>query len=167
MTTQPQDSSVQPSAFGCITLPFLLIALVPLAWGARGSWQDGQLLRDGVVVPGRVIELRHVPSNPSIKNGRGSAPSPVVTFTTSTGTERTAVGSVNRYPAPWTVGETVDVVYDPVDPERADLYSELEGWRFWFVVWCVVAALPAAIASAPVVLLMKQRARRRGGATTS
>lgn len=159
MTTHRGDSPVHSSAFGCITMPFLLIALVPLLWGARSSWQDGRLLRDGVVVSGRVVELRHVPSNPSIKNGRGSASSPVVTFTPRTGGERTAVGSVNRYPAPWTVGETVDVVYDPVDPERVDLYSELSGWRFWFVVWCVVAAVPAVIACLPIVALVRQRRR--------
>lgn len=165
--TPDRESPVHPSAFGCITIPCLLIALVPLAWGARASWQDGRLLRDGLVVDGRVVELRHVPSNPSVRTGRGSAPSPVVSFMTRTGAARTAVGSVNRYPAPWTVGETVDVVYDPVDPARADLHSELAGWRLWFVVWCVVAALPAAIAFAPVVLVIRQRARRRSGATPS
>jgi hypothetical protein len=157
MTTNGQDAPVRASAFGCITIPFLLIALVPLLWGARGSWQDGTLLRDGEVVQGRVIELRHVPSNPAFKNGRGSANSAVATFTTLTGEQRTAVSSVNRYPAPWTVGQAVEVVYDPSHPERADLHTELSGWRTWFVVWCVVAAVPAAIACLPIVFLVRQR----------
>jgi hypothetical protein len=67
------------------------------------------------------------------------------------------VGHVNRYPAPWKVGEVVDVVYDRADPARADLRSELEGWRFKFAVWCLVALLPLGIAAAPVVLALKPR----------
>ena len=54
---------VQPSAFGCITIPFLLIALIPLGYGARAQWSNRTLLRDGEVVEGRVIELDYVPGN--------------------------------------------------------------------------------------------------------
>src|SRR5262245_22210784 len=140
---------VKASAFGCITVPFLLIAMIPLAWGARSQWSNGRLARDGEVVQGRVVELRYVPSNPSTSSGRRSAQSPVVSFTTRAGEARTAVGSVNRGPAPWTVGETVEVVYDRANPERADLVSEVSGWRIWFGIWCAVAALPAALALAP------------------
>jgi hypothetical protein len=159
-----RPAAVSPSAYGCITIPFLLIALVPLAWGARANWKNGQLARDGVTVPGRVIELRHVPNNPSMSSGGTSGSksgaggdSPVVTFTTREGEERTAIGSVNRRPAPWTVGQTVDIVYDATNPSRADLRSEVDGWPLWFVIWCVVAAVPAAIASLPIVLRIRQR----------
>ena len=81
----------------------------------------------------------------------------MVRYTTRTGEARTAVGSVNRYPPPWAVGETVEVVYDPSNPERADVRSEVVGWRLWFAIWCAVAAVPAAIAFMPVVLLVRQR----------
>ena len=160
-TNTQEETPVRANAFGCITLPFLLIACIPLAWGARASWMDGQLARDGDVVPGRVTELRYVPDNPSMRSGRGSAVSPVVTFATRMGEQRTVVGSVNRYPAPWRAGETVDVVYDAANPARADLLSEVTGWRLWFGIWCAVAALPAAIASLPVVLLIRQRRAQR------
>jgi hypothetical protein len=156
---------VRANAFGCITVPFLLIALVPLSWGARARWNDGYLARHGDVVPGRVMELRYEPSNPSVgrsARGRGvNGKSPVVAFTTRAGDARTAVGSVNRGPAPWTVGDTVDVVYDPANPGRADLRTEVERWWLWFGIWCAVAAVPAAIALAPVVLLVRQRRERR------
>ena len=156
MTLSNADTPVRASAFGCITIPFLLIACIPLAWGARANWSNGQLARDGEVVPGRVIELRYEPDSPSIRSGRGSAISPVVTFTTRTGEPRTVVGSTNRYPAPWRVGETVDVVYEAANPARADLLSEVTNWRLWFGIWCAVAAIPAAIASLPIVLLIRQ-----------
>jgi uncharacterized protein DUF3592 len=151
-------SGVRPHAIGCITVPFLLIALVPLLWGARSQWTKGALLRGGENVPGTVVELRFVPGNPSVRLGKGSGSTPVFRFTPRGGSERTVVGGVNRFPAPWRVGQTVDVVYDPVDPAHADLRSELEGWLFWFAVWCAVAVLPLAIAAAPVVLAVRSTA---------
>jgi hypothetical protein len=152
---------VRSSSFGCITVPFLLIALVPLLWGARASWQDGQLLRNGEVAEGRVLELRHVPSNPTVGMERTSTSSPVVSYTTQRGEPRTVIGSVNRGPAPWKVGDVVDVTYDPSNPDRADLNSELDHWLWWLVIWCVVAAVPAAFALLPVLLLVRQRRAQR------
>ena len=156
------QTKVQANAYGCITVPFLLIALIPLLWGARSQWVQGALLRAGEVVQGRVTELRYVPGNPSIahlttRGGKGSGQSPVMAFTTRSGEARSVVGSTNRYPAPWTVGEAVEVVYDPADPGHADLRTELDGWRFWFVFWCLVAAVPAAIACLPILLRFRER----------
>ena len=162
MTTTETETPVRANAFGCITIPFLLITSIPLAWGARNSWLDGQLARDGEVVPARVIALRHVPGNASApKSKYDSAKSPVVMFNTRAGETRTAVGSVNRSPDTWKVGGLVDVVYDPGNPARVDLVSEVEGWPLRFALWCAVALLPFAIAMAPVALLVRQRRRLR------
>ncbi|MEQ1729448.1 MAG: DUF3592 domain-containing protein [Vicinamibacterales bacterium] len=133
-----------------------MVAVITLGWGARTQWVNGALARHGDVVSGRVIERRFVASNPSVvesTRGGGNArgESPVVTFTTRAGEPRQVVGSVNRGPAPWAVGETVEVVYDPDDPSRADLRSEVVGWKLWFGIWCAIAALPAAIAGLPFV----------------
>jgi hypothetical protein len=162
MAPDRDKTPVHPSAFGCITLPFLLAACVTLGWGARANWVRGQLQRDGTTVSGRVTALRYVAENPAVvekPRGGGSArgESPVVAFTTREGTSRTVVGSVNRYPPPWTVGDTVDVVYDPQSPDRADLVSEVTGWRLWFGVWCAVAFVPLLIAAIPLWLLVRQR----------
>lgn len=162
MTTPPSGPAtrVQPNAFGCITVPFLLIALIPLGWGARSQWENGALARQGHVVAGRVLETRYVPSNTSAsrapRGGRQSGESAVVAFTTRDGQARQMTGSVNRYPVPWRVGDQVEVVYDPADPQRVDLRSELVGWKLWLAIWCVVAAVPAAIAMAPVLLFLRQ-----------
>ena len=167
MTTPENETQtkVQANVYGCITVPFLLVALIPLLWGGRTQWMKGELLRAGDVVPGRVTELRYVASHPSVsrlttRGGKGSGQSPVVAFTTRSGEARSAVGSTNRYPVPWTVGEAVEVVYDPADPGRADLRTELDGWRFWFVFWCVVAAVPTAIASLPILFRLRERRAR-------
>ena len=55
------------------------------------------------------------------------------------------------------VGDVVEVVYDPANPSRADVRTEVTGWRLWFGLWCAVAALPAAIACLPFVMLVRQR----------
>lgn len=170
MNTPVNDTPtrVHASAFGCITVPFLLIAIITLAWGARTQWANGELARNGEVVPGRVIELRFVASNPSVvestrASGTARGESPVVTFTTRDGDERSVVGSVNRRPAPWTVGKVVDVVYDPDNPSRADVRTEVAGWSLWFGIWCAVAAVPAAIACLPLALVLRQRRAQRSG----
>ena len=119
-------------------------------------------MRGGEVVSGRVTELRFVASNPaagqqSSRGGQARGESPVVAYTTRAGEQRSMIGSVNRYPAPWKIGDTVDVVYDPANPDRADLRTEVAGWRLWFGIWCAVAVLPAAFAMVPIVLRLRQR----------
>lgn len=165
MTPDTTDTPVRANAFGCITLPFLLIAAIPLGWGARAQWANGRLAREGDIVQGRVVELRYEPGNSSAgtrsARGRGTnGRSPVVTYTTRAGEARTVVGSVNRDPEPWTAGDTVDVIYDPANAARADLLSEVSGWKLWFGIWCAVALLPLVIAFAPVALLIRQRRNR-------
>ena len=162
MTDQPAKTKLQSSAYGCITAPFLLVALITLGWGARTQWSNGSLARNGEVVPGRVVELRYVAENPAVTasvraGGNARGESPVVTFTTRSGEARTVVGSVNRHPPPWAVGETVEVVYDASDPSRADVRTEVAGWRLWFGIWCALAALATAVASIPVVMRLRER----------
>lgn len=156
MSTHPDASRVQSSAFGCITAPFLLVAILVLAWGGRANWQRGQLDRDGASAAGEVIELRRVPTNPTVSTAKTSSASAVVRFTTPDGKTRVAVSSTNRAPVPWDVGDEVEVVYDRANPERADLRSETAGWVFWFVIWCVVAGIAVAIAAIPVVMKLRE-----------
>ena len=156
MSTSSDASRVQPSAFGCITAPFLLVAILILAWGGRANWQRGQLGRDGLGVVGEVIELRREPGNPTVGSGKASSASAVVRFTTEDGQTRTAVSSTNRAPSPWEVGEEVEVVYDPANPARADLRSETDNWVLWFVIWCVVASVFAGIAAIPVAMKLRE-----------
>jgi uncharacterized protein DUF3592 len=162
MSSTETETPVRASAFGCITIPFLLIASIPLFWGARSSWLDGELARNGEVVPGRVTELRHIPRNATEARSKNASDfrSPMVMFYTRAGDTRMATGSVNRAPGTWQVGGVVDVVYDPANPARANLVSEVANWRKRFAMWCAVAVLPFAIAMAPVALLLVRQHRR-------
>src|SRR5262245_29553480 len=141
---------------GCITVPLLILAAIPLSWGARNRWRDGALLRNGVAVSGHVIELRYAADKPSItftgRHGRGpKGRSPVVEFTTRTGETRTAIGSINRDPPEYRVGDVAEVLYDPDDPSRADVRSELRRWRFWFSIWTALGLVLAALAFSPIL----------------
>jgi hypothetical protein len=156
---------------GCITIPLLILAAVPLSWGARNRWRDGVLLRNGVAVSGRVTDVRYAPDKPSItftgRQGRGSkGRSPVVEFTTRTGETRTAIGSINRDPPEYKVGDVAEVLYDPDDPRRADVRSELRRWRFWFSIWTALGLALAALAFSPILLHARDllRPRTAGGA---
>lgn len=168
----PAERSGLRSAVGCITVPFLLLAAVCLGWGARLSWSDGVLLRDGVAVKGRVTELRHVFGQKTIEGSRrtryrvtargrvrrrvepGETPvSPVVEFRTRTGERHVVVGSVNRSPPAYEVGDEAEVVYDPADPRRADVRFELDDWWFGLALWTLAAAILTAFACVPIVLL--------------
>lgn len=166
MPPSPSATRVHSSAFGCITIPFVLVAAVALGWGARENWTRGELLRHGTIVRGRVTELRFVAGNPAVveqsrRSGNARGESPVVAFTTRDGEARTAIGSTNRAPAPWSIGDTVAIVYDPRDATRADLVSEVEGWRLWFGVWCAVALIPLAVALFPVLFYLRDRRKPR------
>ena len=156
MAVATDTARVQSSAFGCITVPFLLAAILVLAWGGRASWMRGELGRQGVRTTGEVIELRRVPGNPSVSTRKTSSASAVVRFTTADGRVHVAVSSVNRAPIPWAVGDAVEIVYDRANPVRADLRSETDGWVLWFVIWCFVAAVFVAIAAIPVVMKLRE-----------
>lgn len=143
-------------------MPFLLLALVTLAWGGRARWEAGALARYGEVVQGRVIDVRYVPGNPAVarqssRRGQARGESPVVSYTTRAGEPRTLIGSVNRYPVPWKAGDAIEVVYDPANPQHADVRAEVTGWVLWFVIWCTLAALLMAIASLPIILRLRER----------
>jgi hypothetical protein len=162
---------VHASAIGCITVPLLLLALVPLAWGARARWSDGVLLRNGATATGRVVDVRFESMNPTISSGltfRSSGRrtsgrkgvTPVVEFTTAAGERRTMVGSVNRVPPDFAAGDAAEVVYDPANPSRADVRVELERWGFWCGFWSAIGAALAALAYVPLWLV--KRSERLG-----
>ena len=75
--------------------------------------------------------------------------SPVVRFTVD-GQEREFTGRLATRPSPWTVGETVPVLYDPVAGR-----SELIGWK----TWAFAAEISAAGAGLLAMGLVLRRRR--------
>ncbi len=67
---------------------------------------------------------------------RGYIYCPVVQFTTSTGIPCNFKSSVGSNPAPYAVGQNVNIIYDPQNPQNAEINSSTS---LWFVSGCSFA----------------------------
>jgi hypothetical protein len=104
----------------------ILGAAAAAAIGANWLWhartvRAGPRLRDGVVLQGRVVELRAPPQS---RIHATPAVNPVVTYTTPDGQEATFTSSVGHYPSPYTLGQQVAVRYLPARQPPAELEAE-------------------------------------------
>ena len=63
-----------------------------------------------------------------VKVGQPGYYCPVVTFRTSSGQEVQFESVFGTLPASHTVGQSIDVLYDPVDPRNAEISSPLSRW---------------------------------------
>lgn len=84
---------------------------------------------------------------------------PVVSFTPAGATEPVQAQSLTDLPAPPPrVGEQIEVVYDPRQPERVDVAStarDVEGaGRTWFLMAALVALAGVGVAAAWLVLVL-------------
>jgi hypothetical protein len=67
---------------------------------------------------------------------RGYIYCPVVQFTASTGIPANFKSSVGANPAPYTVGQSVNIIYDPQNPQNAEINNNTS---LWFVSGCSFA----------------------------
>jgi hypothetical protein len=65
---------------------------------------------------GRIVDFRT--SSPNRSAATGIIHQPTVTFTTSDGREVTATSPFGSNPRPGKVGDAVNLLYDPRDPQR-------------------------------------------------
>lgn len=94
---------------------FSIIGLALLI-GAFYLYQNKQaFLKKAEVAQGTVIELQ------SSRSDNSTTYRPVVEFTTKTGKKVEFTSSVSSNPPSYNQGETVEVLYDPVNPYKADI----------------------------------------------
>jgi|ERR1044072_5477160 hypothetical protein len=67
---------------------------------------------------------------------RGYIYCPVVQFTTATGFPGKFTSSVGRNPAEYAIGQNVNIIYDPQNPQNAEINSSTS---LWFVSGCSFA----------------------------
>ena len=100
----------------------LLAALV--LYMAHATYQSSRhSVEEFRTASGRVISLKVIDSD---RTGRTEAP--VVQFQTSNGTEIIFESEVGSNPPSHGVGETVEVFYDPEDPQKAVINSFVHLW---------------------------------------
>jgi hypothetical protein len=110
-----------------------------------------------VEAEGQVIGLDRSRSS----SGSGSSSTtyrPVVEFTSATGKRIEFTSNVGSNPPSHRVGESVRVLYDPVDPDSARIKSFFQLW-FVFIIFFVLGLIFAAIGLTMILLRVRGRQR--------
>jgi hypothetical protein len=101
-----------------------ILVLAILAWSHAHN-----LIGNREVAQGTVIELFD-----SLSGERGRRQAPVVHFNTADGRDITCTGTFVRFPAPYSVGDPVEVLYSPDDPSSAEIRDFESLWLLPFLM---------------------------------
>ena len=103
-------------------LCFGLASLGLLAGAAWSYVKSQRTLQSRVPTNGTVVEIAQRPGN------RGYIYCPVVEFTAPSGETIRFTSEFGSRPAGHTVGQVVAVRYDPADPQKAEVESDMSTW---------------------------------------
>lgn len=136
-------------SIGCTTIFANLFFAAFCLWGVYAASIAYRLETTGIVVPGIVIGLDE-------SNTDGSSTySPVVEFTANGQTYTFESDNASSPPA-YQVGETVNVRYDPADPNTAQIDKLTERWLMPIIL------IPSMLCGSIVLTFFMVRAWRRG-----
>jgi len=135
---------------GCITIFMNLFLAGFCLWGVYAAYTGWQLQTRGETTTGTVVEMEE--SNTT--DGGCCVYSPVIEFNIN-GQTYSFDGGNASYPPEYKVGEVVDIRYDPVDPNTAQIDSYFERWAF------PICIIPAMTITALVLNFFMFRAFRR------
>jgi hypothetical protein len=120
-------------------------------WGAYAGYTGWKLQNEGIATTGTVVRLEESDSS----EGGCCVYSPVVEFSANGQIFSFESGNASDPPA-YEVGEEVNVLYDPADPNTAQIDSFFERWIFPIII------IPAMIFTAGILNFFMIRAWRRG-----
>jgi hypothetical protein len=123
----------------CVSLVFGLLAVIS---GCRVARQLARSVRCN----GRVTKLVKIP------DGINSLFRPIFTFTDESGKKHTVASSIAGYPAPYAVGETVEILYPRGQPSLAECRSFFAQWGLtsFLVGFATITYLLASVFSKQV-----------------
>jgi len=107
-------------------------------WGAYAAYTSWQLDQNGETTTGIVVALEES----STSEGGCCVYSPVIEFSAN-GQTYTFEGDNASDPPAYAVGEQVNVIYDPADPDTAQINKWTERWLFPIII--IPAMLFAAL----------------------
>lgn len=110
---------------------FVLIGIAILIGGAVAAVKQVRKSGRGVEATGTVVDLVKRVFNP----GSAGVYCPVVDFTTASGQPVRFESQFGSVPAGHRVGESIEVRYDPADPQKAEVDSTTVNW---FVPGCTI-----------------------------
>jgi hypothetical protein len=123
---------------GCGTILANLFFAGFCLWGAYAGYTSWRLEQNGETITGTVIEMEESDTS----EGGCCVYSPVIEFNVN-GQSYTFEGGNASYPPAYEVGEQVSVLYDPADPETAQINKWTERWLFPIII--IPAMLFAAL----------------------
>ena len=109
-------------------------------WGAYAAYISWQLEQNGEMTHGTVVRLEESDSS----EGGCCVYSPVIEFD-GNGQTYSFEGDNASYPPAYEVGEEVSVLYDPADPDTAQINKWSERWLFPLII------IPAMIITALIL----------------
>lgn len=134
---------------GCLTIFFNLFFAAFCLWGVYAAVIAYRLETTGVVTEGTVIGLDESNSDGS------TAYDPIVEFSVDGQTYTFESGNASSPPA-YDVGERVEVLYDPNDPNTAQINKISERWLM------PVILIPSMLCGSVILTFVMVRAWRRG-----
>ena len=136
---------------GCMTVLINLFFMAFCLWGAYAGYVSWKLQTNGEKTEGTVVRL----NEQSDSEGGCCTYVPIVEFEAG-GRAYSFEGGTASDPPAYRVGERVPVLYDPADPETAQIDKWSERWLFPILI------IPAMLIAALVTTVVMFRAWRRG-----
>ena len=136
---------------GCMTVLINLFFMAFCLWGAYAGYVSWKLQTNGEKTEGTVVRL----NEQSDSEGGCCTYVPIVEFEAG-GRAYSFEGGTASDPPAYRVGERVPVLYDPADPETAQIDKWSERWLFPILI------IPAMLIATLVTTIVMFRAWRRG-----
>lgn len=136
---------------GCIAVLANLFFMAFCLWGAYAGYVSWNLQTNGESIEGTVVRL----NEQSDSEGGCCTYVPVVEFDAG-GRAYSFEGDTASDPPAYRVGQRVPVIYDPSDPQTAQIDKWSERWLFPILI------IPAMLLAALVINFVMVRAWRRG-----
>lgn len=135
---------------GCVTIVANLFFMAFCLWGVYAGYTSWQLQTNGETTTGTVVELKEQ------SDGEGGCCTyvPVVEYTVK-GEAYSMEGDTATDPPQYEVGEEVSILYDPANPNTAQINKLLERWLFPVII------VPSMIFASLLVTFFMFRAFRR------
>lgn len=136
---------------GCMAVLINLFFMAFCLWGVYAGYISWKLQTSGEKVEGTVVRL----NEQSDSEGGCCTYVPIVEFEAG-GRAYSFEGGTASDPPAYRVGERVPVIYDPADPQTAQMDKWSERWLFPILI------IPAMLIAALVTTIVMFRAWRRG-----
>ncbi len=136
---------------GCTAVVINLLFIGFCLWGVYAGFTNWKLQTNGETATGTVVYL----NEQSDSEGGCCTYVPVVEFNAN-GQVYSIEGNTASYPPAYELGERVPVLYDPADPQSAQIDKWSERWLFPIII------IPSMLIAALVTNFFMVRSWRRG-----